>query len=299
MRRFLYIVLFVISIGLQAQQYSLPSQFDRNMLYLNPSYAGSHEATVASVMHRMQWVNMPGALTFQNFEFHTPLKKESMALGIQARNESIGLKNNTEAFFIYSYRIRLDESTIALALKGGGQNITFSDADLTNVNDPSFNSTSAFVPNVGFGMSYYSSKYFVGLSVPYFFGTVSNADGTQQIDFGMDRLAFSLSGGGTISLSDNIDFKPSGAVVYYMSLATQFAAVANFYWNDLLLVGVGYRHKEGILVNAGYFVNQQLSVAYTYDYNIGEVGAYSNGSHEIGLLYYFGYKVNTINPRDF
>ncbi len=299
MRRYIYILLFVISVGLEAQQYSLPSQFDRNMLYLNPSYAGVHEATVASVMHRMQWVNLPGALTFQNFEFHTPLKKESMALGVQARNESIGLKNNTEAFFIYSYRIRMDKSTIALALKGGGQNIAFSDAELTRADDPSFNSTSAFIPNVGFGFSMYSPKYFVGLSVPYFFGTVSNADGTQQIDFGMERMAFTLSGGGSIALTDQLDFKPSGAVVYYMSLTTQFAAVANFQWNDLLLLGVGYRHEEGVLVNVGYFVNKQLSLAYTYDYNIGEIGAYSNGSHEIGLLYYFGYKVNTVNPRDF
>jgi type IX secretion system PorP/SprF family membrane protein len=300
MTRLTIILLFFVSV-LQAQQYSLPSQIDRNLLYVNPSYAGYYEATVASLMHRSQWVNMPGALTFQNFELHAPLKKQSVALGFQARHESIGLKNNTEVFFTYAHRIQLQKSTIAFGIKAGGQNINYGLADLQDdiEVDVAFLSNSSFLPNAGFGISYYSSKYFIGIAVPYFFGAVSSPEGTLQTDFNIDRLAYVFSAGGSIPVSESISLEPVGAVLYSTILEPQVTAILNAKWSETILLGGGYRLNEGIIINAAYFINQQFSAGYSYDYNIGNIGAYSNGSHELGLLYYFGYKVNTVSPRDF
>jgi hypothetical protein len=48
-----------------------------------------------------------------------------------------------------------------------------------------------------------------------------------------------------------------------------------------------------------FAVNNQIRVAYTYDIDLGRLGRYSNGSHEIMLRYEFRYKVEVINPLSF
>lgn len=302
MIRILIFILVLFSTVLNAQQYSLPSQPDRNLLLVNPAYAGSLEATVASLMYRNQWAGWEGGGTpvYQNFELHAPLKKQSMALGFQARNESIGLRNNTEFFFTYAHRIKMEESTLAFALKAGVQNRAWNNPSIDNDNiDAAFLSNSSFIPNVGFGVAYYNPKYFVGLSVPYFFGVTSNSDGSNQLNFNTSDLAYVISGGGTIAVNDVITLEPVGTFFFHSTLKSQLTAILNAKWNDMVSAGIGYRMNEGIIFNAAYFVNKQFSVGYSYDYNIGELSNATSGSHELGILYYFGYKVNTISPRDF
>jgi type IX secretion system PorP/SprF family membrane protein len=298
MRRLTIILLFVVG-AVNAQQYSLPTQINRNRMYVNPAYAGSYEASVASLMHRSQWINVPGALSFQNFEFHTPLKKQAIALGFQVRNESIGLKNNTEAFITYAHRIQLEKSTLAFALKGGAQSLSFKDPRLYEDEvDNAFLSNSTLLPNAGFGVSYYSAAYYFGLSVPYFFGVIS-PDGNSQVDFSVDRLNFVLSGGGSVRMSDDFKLEPVGAVTYSTTLKPQATLIINVRYLDSFVLGGGYRLNEGIIANAEYHMSKQFSIGYSYDYSLGDIGAFSSGSHELGLLYYFGYKLNTISPRDF
>jgi len=286
--------------GLAANaQFSPPSQMERNQLLLNPAYAGSLEATVASIMYRNQWAGWDGSPVIQNFEMHAPLKKQSMALGFQAYNESAGLKNRTDAFFTYAYRIQMDKSKLAFALKGGIQNRSFKEAETEdNENDPAFTQTSTLIPNVGFGVSYYNPKYFVGLSIPYFFGANSDDAGT-QLSFDINDFAYILTGGGSIDVGYNIALEPIASFYYSATLKTQLLAVLNAKWNNMVRGGIGYRMNEGLIFNVAYLFNQQLSVAVSYDLNTGDIAKYSNGSFEIGAMYFFGYKVNTVSPRDF
>lgn len=302
MRKISYILIFFVA-SLQAQQFSLPSQIDRNFININPAYTGIKEATVASFTHRSDWVNSEGTWSFQNFELHAPLKKQNVALGLQARNESIGLRNNTELFFSYAHRIIMENSTLAFSLKAGGQSLSYDEAKLDDSDyDPAFESNSSFIPNAGFGVAYYSSAYYVGFSVPYFFGVVNTAEGTAQIDFEVNRLAYILSGGGSIPINTSISLEPYGAIYYTTAWKPQALAVLNVKWNDVLTAGAGYRLDGRIVFNAVYDLNNQFSIGYSYDYftqNSKSFGSSSSGSHELGVLYYFGYKVNTVSPRDF
>ncbi|HBH47961.1 MAG TPA: hypothetical protein DDX98_04945, partial [Bacteroidales bacterium] len=83
------------------------------------------------------------------------------------------------------------------------------------------------------------------------------------------------------------------------TLKPQATLIINVRYLDSFVLGGGYRLNEGIIANAEYHMNQQFSIGYSYDYSLGDIGAFSSGSHELGLLYYFGYKLNTISPRDF
>jgi len=46
-------------------------------------------------------------------------------------------------------------------------------------------------------------------------------------------------------------------------------------------------------------LNYQLRMAYSYDFDLGSIGKYKNGSHEILLSYVFSYARMVKGPRQF
>lgn len=300
--KYCYIIFFILGyINLSGQdiQISLPSQLNRNKVYLNPAFTGSYETAVLSLMHRSSWVGFGGSKgpgrMFQNAEFHAPLKKQSIALGGLVRHIKEGGINTNEAFFNYCHRIELAQNNwLTLGFKLGAQftsldqNLKLQDA----VDDPAF---SAFenktIPNAGFGIAYYNRQYFMGISIPYLLNSEMNTD--------FSNYSFILSGGGNIEINSDIDLMPVGAFVYNMSLPLTYQAEFNLAYQNKFFGGLGYRAGDAILITLGYSINRQISFNYSYDLSIGNVRTYAKGSHEIGFLYYLGYKINTISPIDF
>jgi hypothetical protein len=66
-----------------------------------------------------------------------------------------------------------------------------------------------------------------------------------------------------------------------------------------LWLGATYRNNSSFAGLLQFAVNNQLRVAYTYDYDFNELRIYSNGSHEIMIRYEFRYKINVVNPLIF
>ena len=292
------ILLLLYFAVIKSQQFSMPSQLKQNMMYLNPAYAGYFKTTVTSIMHRSKWVGFSGAQFFQNLEAHAPLKKQSVALGAQFKNEKLGATINREAFLNYCHRIRIDNSLLAFGLKGG---IRFKGIDkiLLPEVDPAFSENSIPFLNFGFGISFYSNNYFGGLSVPYLLTNTVNAAGEGEINVDINNYNFLLTAGAKVAINDEFYLEPVAALNYSLVFAPQFVFILNTGFKNSLKFGAGYRHNEAILFNAGYALNAQLSFLYSYDYNIGIVGQFAKGSHEIGIMWRLGYVVNTINPRDF
>ena len=88
MKRYLTYTLLLLSTTLFGQQCSLTSQIHRNKLYVNPAFAGIYETVVVNAMHRSPWAEFSkGEIYAQNLEINAPLTNQSIALGIQVRNE--------------------------------------------------------------------------------------------------------------------------------------------------------------------------------------------------------------------
>lgn len=295
----IFFILICVGLSGQDMQIILPSQLDRNMVYLDPAYTGFYETTVFSLMHRSTWLgfgggNGPGRM-FQDAEFHAPLKNQSIALGGLFRHIKEGGVNSNEAFLNYCHRIELSENEwLTFGIRFGGQFMSIDqDLKLRDISDdPAF---SAFknktIPNAGVGIAYYTRQYYFGLSVPYLLNS--------KLQASFSDYSFILTGGGKIEVNNDIQFQPGGAFVYNISMPLTYQVQLNFKYRGMFLGGVGYRANDAIIATVGYFFNEQLSLNYSYDYNIGDIRAYSNGSHEIGLLFYFGFKINTVSPIDF
>jgi type IX secretion system PorP/SprF family membrane protein len=286
---------------LYSQQFSMPSQPARNMVYINPAYTGYFETTVASLMNRTTWIGTTGSLQYQNAEVHAPLKKQSIALGLQFLNQKIGASNTTEAFFNYCHRIPMGGVKLALGIKLGIQSVNLSAITMRDIDDPASEAHSALVPNFGVGFAFYSKLFYAGLSVPYLLGYQTGSDGNTSISHDFNNYSIIASAGGKIPIGSIFKVEPAIVYNYSLTLESAYMAIVNLNINDKLVFGVGYRSEPAAVINLGYYLNNQVSFQYTYDYNFGTgyVGTYSKGSHEIGLLFYFGYKVNTVSPRDF
>lgn len=277
------------------------SQYMLNGLALNPAYAGSRDVFNITIGYRNQWVGFDGAPVSQTLSAHAPMKNEKIALGIFFHNEQIDVRNNTSLYFNYAYRLPLGKGRLSLGLKAGGVNRNASWNKLT-LHDPgdvvfSDPGSSEMLPNFGFGAYYYTNSYFLGASIPLLLSdSTRNAKAVSYHD--INNYNYLVTGGLVVG-NGGIKVKPSFLVKYHSRNPVQIDANLSFIFADLIWMGASYRLEDAVVALIKLQLSEQLRIGYTYDYSLGYLNKFNNGSHELVLIYDFRYKVNAVNPRYF
>src|SRR5690554_7774375 len=88
------LILLSISNG-YGQQEAQFTQYLDNMQYYNPAYIGKAKVMNVSAFHRQQWVGIEGAPMTQVLSLHTPIKYESLGVGVSFLNDRIGDRKST------------------------------------------------------------------------------------------------------------------------------------------------------------------------------------------------------------
>lgn len=304
MRTILIYILLFSTLAVEAQHSPLISHYMLNGLVINPAYTGSREVFTANAMYRNQWVGFEGAPVTQVISAHTPLKNQSIALGVLFNNEKIGVSNSTGLSGNVAYRIQMGEAKLAFGISAGMRMLSANYTSLTTAdgNDLAFsnNLRSNLQPDFGAGVYYSSKTYFAGISVPSLIGQQYHITDEQlnvKSHAGLHEVI--LHGGYLFKLSEQFKLKPSTLVRVAPRGNSQVDLNANLIYKDQFWVGLSYRHNEAVVALLEFQVNQQFRIAYAYDYALGIFRHYSSGSHEIGLQYEFGYKVKSADPRFF
>lgn len=300
MRRSIIILFFITFLPqVYSQSYPLFSQYMRNGLALNPAYAGSKETFTASLVYRQQWAGFDGSPRTQVFSAHAPMKNDKVALGLLAYNDAFGITRNTGVFANYAYRIHLEKGVLSLGLKGGvyiqEQNLAKVQTDQPS--DPVFpgNTEKFTVPNFGAGAFYYRDRFYAGLSVPGFLS--SRAD---QIYHDFNNYNFLVTSGVLFTLYRNFKFAPSFMLNYSLPSNIQLDVNGNFIFSDILWIGGSWRLQDNSVVAMMQFqITPQIGIGYSFDYTLGDLSTFNNGSHEIMLIWELRYKVQASNPRYF
>jgi type IX secretion system PorP/SprF family membrane protein len=289
--------------------YPVYSQYLQNGLMINPAYTGSRGALSSFLSYRMQWMGTPGSPVIQSVSLHTPMKNDKVALGLLGQFMQFGATRSTSIYASYAYHIRLGKGKISFGLKGGADisNTNFSAEfrnSLSNPDDDIFKTDDKYVlPNVGAGVYYFSDKLFAGLAVPQFLSYRKTQSHEVQAYHSFGEYDIVFSAGGLITFSEFFKFKPSVLVDYSLQNTkklTQFDINGNFILGDLIWLGGSYRTSEEVAVGILQVqVNQKLMFGFSYDYPVGRMNSYSNGSSEFILRYEFGSKVSAANPRYF
>jgi len=289
--------LLLAGVTCRAQYHPQYSQYMFNGLALNPAYAGSQEVLSLAAFHRTsQWGNsIEGAPSTQTFSGDFPLRNPQLALGLLVFNDKASIFRQTGAYFAYAFRVQAGPGKLSFGLQAGFD-LQREDATLINIiqkPDPLFELEvhNSFMPNVGAGTYYYTSNYFVGLSLPQFLTYSPNTANSYKAKPTFTNFMF--YGGLAVPAGQSIKIKPSG-LLQYASKGLLFDVNCNVLLREMLELGVSWRNSK-ILVGMVQLHIQSFCIGYAYDYAIRKTSAI-NTSHEIMLRYDFKIIVKAINP---
>jgi type IX secretion system PorP/SprF family membrane protein len=305
MKKIIKTLLFLlIPLSVSGQLTPVTNQYILNPMVINPAYAGGRGALNIAAFYRKQWVGVTGAPETMTFAIDAPLADEKIGLGLIIVNDKIGVTKETQFSTNYAYKISLGEGTLSFGLGAGviTTNTAWSDLVVLDPGDEFYliDSRLFVVPNFSFGIYYSYRNYFAGFSIPKFL--------SYKFDFNKNKYGlvndpglynYMLTTGYVFTISPKFKFFPSTLLTYSPGEKILYDINANFSFFDLFWVGASYRNNRSVASILQFQLNKQLRVAYSYDFDLGKLGRYSNGSHEIMLRYEFRYKVDVVNPLVF
>jgi type IX secretion system PorP/SprF family membrane protein len=309
MKKLLSIVLFVFgfSVILTAQQDPMYSQYVFNGLIINPAYAGTRDVLSASVLYRDQWVNIPGAPKTGILSVDAPIKNKNVGIGMTVEFDKIGISSHTGINGIYSYRLKFSNSSLVFGLQAG---MSFSTSNYSSVkytdgtqNDIAFeNNYHDVLPNIGFGMYYYSSRFYAGLSVPQIGGyAIQNALYHKNEGAYLDLANhYFINSGYLFDITPDIKAKPSVLLKYVRGAPMEMDLNGIVWFYDLIAAGISYRSFASIDFIVQVRATNQISIGYAYEYATTRLNTFSSGSHEIMVQYFFDFShPKIVTPRYF
>lgn len=281
----------------KAQQEAQFTHYMFNTLAVNSGYAGSREALTVTGLHRSQWVDFPGAPVTQTLTLHSPVFNENIGLGLSLVNDKLGANNNTSIYADFAYRIKAGRGKLAFGLKAGVnmKNTDLAALELGDQNDQAFGQAQKEVlPNVGFGLYYYTDRFYLGASTPklleneYSSNTVSGSSEVSK-----DTRHYFLIAGTVINITKNehVKLKPTTFIKITNGAPLDLDFTATFLFRDKFWIGPMARLGDGYGVLLGYNFTDQLSAGYSFDWSTTNTTIdYNHGSHELMLKYDFFFR---------
>ena len=285
----LVLILTISSTGF-SQQTTLYSQYVFNRLAINPAYAGSQDQLQVTTLHRRQWDNFEGAPTTNTIIAHKAIKNKNIGIGLVASYDKIGVHSDQRLYISYAYKIKMVHGTLAMGLQGGFSRLESDFTQLTTRTSDALVSgiRNTFNPNFGAGLYYSNSSFFAGISAPFLLNNSLNK-GTEITSIAEEKRYYFLTVGQVFTLNPMVKVLPSALVRVQEGNATSAEIGANFILNDVLTVGAAYRSEDALISMMKLDISENISMGYSYDHTLSDIGAYSNGSHEFMLSYRIPY----------
>ena len=285
-----------------AQQEAQFTQYMDNTLFVNPAYAGSNGALNATAIHREQWVGIEGRPRSTTFSLHTPLKYESIGVGLTVVNDIIGPINQTMVYGDFSYTLKFKNSPgkLSFGVKGG-INILNSRTDqlaVTDPDDPQFmiNVQNQINPNFGGGIYYHAPAWFVGVSTPRILE--ASYDGSSST--AIERRHFYAIGGAVFDIARQWKLRPTTSVKITNGAPLSIDLSAAAIYNEKMWLGLTHRFGDSFGAFVQYQITPQFKAGIAYDQTLTELASYNVGTYEVLLSYDFYWKDKGVkSPRYF
>ncbi|MFZ5553275.1 MAG: PorP/SprF family type IX secretion system membrane protein [Bacteroidota bacterium] len=299
MKKIIYTSALIVAatVGANAQQLPLFSQYYYNPFLYNPAFTGTGEQANAFLIHRSQWKDMPGSPVTYALTVDGPVKDKQIGLGLSLFNDQVDIFNRTGLYSSYSYRFKINsdhEITAGLSLGVIDNKIDYSRAIVTDASDPLIytDNRRKITLDANFGVGYFWKDLRVGFSVPQLLGNKLKYIEEDKNVYTLLKRHYILSGQYSIVVSDknNIVALPSVMMRYAQGTPFQFDVNAAFEWKEMVRAGISYRFGYAVGFNIGTKLNKNLTAGYTYEWVTSPIGSVAGGGHEIMLGYSFGKK---------
>ncbi len=275
-----------------------------NEFFVNPGYTGSKDALSLNVLGRFQWVGFDGAPNTFTFNGHAPVAKQHLGIGAGVLYDQIGVGKHASGYINIAGRLLFPKNVLALGVQTsfGGQSEHYE--DLKNVPDLAgdnllVSEPMKFIPNMGFGLYFYSRNYYIGFSVPRVLN--NNYIENQNKRFNFSDWTYYFNAGYVFEVSPDFSIMPSAMLKVTQGVGPQLNVSAlALCWNTLWL-GADYRTDNSLSPMVGVQLNKYFRLNYSYEIQLDSRRRTSLGaSHEISLMYTFDYlKRRIVSPRLF
>jgi type IX secretion system PorP/SprF family membrane protein len=273
-----------------AQQTFSYTQYMNDLTPLNPAYSLLDKAGSVNSLLSKRFVGISGAPTTFLFDANFPIEPVDGAAGIIVKNDAIAIESLTEVNAYFAKAVQLtDQNFLSVSISGGFSKYVANYSQLAN-DDPEFNGNDVrqTEPNLGFGVMFYSSNYYIGLSVPDL--SVRNLGvASYQAESTYFKNNYYLSGAIIDSLSDDVKWKPAALVIYSSGVPVVANVSATIYLQNVLGIGASYRTDKQF---AGILTYSFDQFRFGYSYQVGtssnNLGAVNAATHEVTLSYRFG-----------
>lgn len=305
---FIFLLIFGAVFSSNAQQDPMFTHYMFNTIAINPAYAGSRDALTVTGLHRSQWVSFEGAPTTQTINLHSPLLFKNTGIGLSFINDAIGPTSTTGFFLDFSYKIRLTQKGhLAFGIKAG-MNMMSNDLaglDVGETGDPAFAESiqSKLLPNFGFGLYYFTDKYYFGLSSPKLLENNfadNSVSGTTNL--ASEEKHYFFIAGTVFNLNESLKLKPTTFVKVTAAAPIEADVTATLIFREKVWGGAMFRTNDAAGLLAGVNITDQFALGYSYDWSFANTTfKYNGGSHEVMLRYdfIFGDKEKIRSPRYF
>jgi len=269
-----------------AQQDPSYSMYMFDKMLINPAFTGSSNWAVGTLKYRKQYSGLDGAPSTQTFNFHSPITKRHIGLGFKIVNDKVAIMSNLNVALLYSYHLNFAGGKLSVGLETGfyGRKTDYSQVILSDEIDNSIpaGESTAFVPDVSWGMYYQKKQFYVGFSQAHLL-KMNFADDTSSTSNSHLYNHMYLMSGSVFKLARKITFEPSFLLKVVAAAPLQIDLNTMFYYDDKIGAGVQYRTGDAIVFIAKINITEKLRLAYAYD--ITTSGLTNGASHEIILSY--------------
>ena len=289
MKKSIYIFIFMIAVFVaKAQQLPQYSNYMINDYVMNPAIGGTNDYFEGKSNNRYQWIGITDAPRTYILSVNGPSKDLKMGFGGILFTDIVGPTRRTGLYGSYAYHLQVAEKVkISLGISAGllqfmvdGSKITLRDpADMVI----SSGLQSVLIPDFGAGIYAYSTdhKWYAGVSVPQILqNKLKFFDNTTT---SLSKLAthYYATAGYKFNVGDNFKIEPSTCIKYVSPAPLQFDLGVRGIYKDKFWIGGAFRYLDAVSAMIGYTMQENITLAYSYDFTTTNIKKYSTGSHEL------------------
>lgn len=292
MKKRLSTILIFFSIWLSgkiiAQQDPMYTMYMLDKMLINPAYTGSSNWIVATLKYRQQFVGFEGSPVTQTFNFHAPIQKKHIGLGVKIINDKTAVTSNLNTSVFFSYHLNFAGGKLSAGLEGGiySRKINYPKLILTDPADNSIplNTMSSLVPDASFGIYYQKKQFYIGYSDCHIIKKDFNYKTINETKSHLYNHMYLLLGK-VFDITHHWAFEPGALVKYQAAAPVQLDVNLSLSFRDRIAVGIQYRTNDAVAASLKIGILENLRVAYSYDMTISGLAPYTKGSHEIIISY--------------
>jgi type IX secretion system PorP/SprF family membrane protein len=287
-----YCLLFILALlscqfssAQQVPQFSLWSQ---NSYLVNPAVTGIKKVFDFKTGYRFQYAGIDGAPQTGYLSAHGEIKNRKAGylapyhgVGGKVQRDVFGGFTNFSVHATYAFHIPLSkDETLSFGTAVGAQQIGFDQTNASTI-DPDIaiatNVSEFLFPNISFGAWYATSFFYVGANLDQ----LTRSKWTEIGYDGRFLLHGTLTGGIRYTNDKDITFLPKVMLRLGPNAPFNIEAQALFDFQNKFLLGLGYRNTDALIGIFKVNIQDNLKIAYSYDFNLSELRGGNFGGHEL------------------